>query len=66
MDTAKFIAEIEAELAAAGKSVVELCAEAQINRSTWTRWKSGVMEPNMRTLRAVRAACDALCKKTAA
>ena len=66
MRTGEFIEKIEARLSTAGKNVEDLCREAEIARSTWTRWKSGATSPTVRTLDAVEIACDALCSGGAA
>lgn len=54
------MAEIEAQLAASGRTVKALCATAGVSQSTWTRWKSETCVPNMATWGKVREAFDAL------
>jgi predicted transcriptional regulator len=54
------IKSMEDGLAACGRSVSELCAEAGINQSTWTRWKAGKNVPNLATWGKVRQAFDAV------
>lgn len=54
------IREMEGQLKRAGASVLQLCAEAGINRATWTRWKSGKNRPNMATWESTKAAFDDL------
>lgn len=54
------MAEIEAQLAASGRTVKALCAQAGVNQSTWTRWKAGLNEPNMATWDKVRDAFTAM------
>ena len=49
---------IEARLRCAGLTVSRLCAEAEIARSTWDRWRRGDTEPNLKTWREVVAAAD--------
>lgn len=39
------IPRMEDALTEAGSSVDSLCETADVNRSTWTRWKSGVSKP---------------------
>lgn len=56
MEIASEIAHIEAELSAGGHTVKALCARAEVNQSTWTRWKNGATEPNTATWRKVKAA----------
>lgn len=43
------VSKIEHDLAERGWSPDDLCRAAGINRSTWTRWKSGVVIPNLAT-----------------
>jgi predicted transcriptional regulator len=50
------IEAIEAKLKDAGASVTALCAAADVNQSTWTRWKSGKTVPNMATWQKVNSA----------
>lgn len=54
------VVEMEAGLKAAGSSVLHLCQEARIKRSTWTRWKSSTTTPNMATWERAVTAFDAL------
>lgn len=42
---------LEQEASSLGVSVSRLCREAQINRSTVQRWKQGLTEPNMFSIR---------------
>lgn len=49
MDIPEHIAQIERRLERAGKTVGDMCDGAEIARSTWTRWKAGKTEPNLRT-----------------
>lgn len=56
MAVATEIAEMEDQLSAAGKTVKALCEEAEVNQSTWTRWKAGSHAPNMATWQKVRDA----------
>ena len=49
MEITTEIIVIEEALAVAGIPVATFCASAKINRSTWTRWKSGAVMPNMAT-----------------
>lgn len=53
MHTDEAIADVENELARLGCSRRAFCAEAGIAASTWTRWKAGLTEPNLRTWRQV-------------
>lgn len=43
------IQRMESQLKDAGASVSQLCDEAKIKRSTWTRWKAAKVAPNMAT-----------------
>jgi transcriptional regulator with XRE-family HTH domain len=43
------IPKMEAALRERGLSVDEFCDKADLARSTWTRWKSGAVQPNMAT-----------------
>lgn len=52
------MAAIEVRLKAAGKTVGQLCNQAEIARSTWDRWRRGETEPNTKTWRTVCAALD--------
>lgn len=54
------IDQIEAKLADHGKSVADLCREADIAQTTWWRWKSGAFFPSYRKARKVEAAVAAL------
>lgn len=53
MSIAEQVSKIERDLAARGWSPDDLCRKAGINRSTWTRWKSGVVIPNLATWQKV-------------
>ena len=37
----EYVLNTEAMLAAKGITAAALCREAKINKSTWTKWKSG-------------------------
>lgn len=50
-------ANIEAKAAAAGRTMAEVCRQAGIAPSTFTRWKRGETEP---TLGVYRRLCDAV------
>lgn len=54
MDNASVVEDLEAQARAAGKSISEVCREAGVARSTFTRWKSGDNAPNIRTLRKIQ------------
>lgn len=54
------IIQIERALEEHGVSVDTLMEAAGINRSTWTRWKSGAYAPRLTKWRDVRAAVDRL------
>lgn len=56
------IDRIEGALRDRKVSVAEMCREAGIAHSTWTRWKSGATAPNHKTWQAVRAAVAMLTK----
>lgn len=48
-----YVTDIEKRAAAAGISINELCRRVPIARSTFTRWKSGETEPQLRVLRLI-------------
>jgi transcriptional regulator with XRE-family HTH domain len=50
--------EIEAEAAAAGLSMAEVCRRAGVAQSTFTRWKSGKTEPTLDVYRKLRDAAS--------
>jgi predicted transcriptional regulator len=54
------ITNAENELARLGYSRRRLCQDAGVAPSTWTRWKAGLTEPNMRTWRRVEQALEDL------
>ena len=54
------IPQIEAELEANCATVDQLCYESGINRSTWTRWKSGATKPSLEKWLAVLDTLDRL------
>lgn len=53
MNTKQKIAQIERHLRKARVSVNSVCRRADVDRSTWTRWKNGDTEPNTKTWRKV-------------
>ena len=53
MDTTSVVEALEAQAREAGKSISEVCRQAGVARSTFTRWKSGSHEPNMRTIQKI-------------
>lgn len=54
MTISEEVVQIEQDLAEKGWSPDDLCRAAAINRSTWTRWKSGAVTPNLATWQKVR------------
>lgn len=56
MTFADTVRRVEARLREADVAVNDFCARAGIARSTWTRWKSGGMAPNLATWDKVKAA----------
>ncbi len=54
------IRRMEDQLKHAGASVSQLCDEANIKRSTWTRWKAAKVAPNMATWERTLSAFDSL------
>jgi len=50
------IADVERRAALNGMSIRELCREAGVNTSTWTRWKSGLTTPTFATWGKIEAA----------
>lgn len=61
MSVASKIEKMEAALADTGLSVRYLCDRAEVNQSTWCRWKTGANTPNMSTWGRVERAFDELC-----
>lgn len=47
------VEDLEAQARARGLSISEVCRQAGVARSTFTRWKSGDNEPNVRTLQKI-------------
>ncbi len=45
MDAPTLIPDLERAARRAGVSVNDLCKQADVNRSTWQRWKKGLGEP---------------------
>lgn len=62
MDLNITIPEIETQLKAAGKTVNELCREAEIDRATWQRWKRRKTQPGLDRWKHVVAQADRLIK----
>lgn len=54
------ISNIQQTVAAKGRSISDLCAEAGIARSTWDRWVREETTPNFSTLDKVREAANRL------
>lgn len=54
------IPEMEERLRKAGRSVAELCAAANIDRSTWTRWKANETAPRFVTWMGVVSVFDGM------
>lgn len=50
------ISEIEERAKGFGLSINELCKRAGIDRSTFTKWKSGKSKPNMETYTSIQNA----------
>lgn len=49
-------ADIEAEAAKVGKTIKQVCQDAGIAQSTFSRWKGGDTEPTMSVYRRLVAA----------
>ena len=64
MDVPAEIVRIEGSLAARKLTVADLCRRGAVARSTWDRWRSGAIVPNMATWARVTAAADALLTPT--
>jgi hypothetical protein len=60
MDIKAEITQIEAAMKRRGVTIRALCDAAQINSSTWTRWKSGANGPTLMTWSRVTAALGRL------
>lgn len=54
------ILQIEAKLKAAGIPLRELLSAAEIDRSTWTRWRAGTNGATLTNWNAVQGAADRL------
>lgn len=54
---------IEGRLKAAGVPVQSLLEAAEVDRSTWTRWKSGSFQPRLSKWFDVAAAAERLLDK---
>lgn len=59
-DIANSIAEIERRLKAARFSVARLCREAEIDPTTWQRWKNSDTKPRGREWWRAMGACSKL------
>lgn len=64
MDVQGDIDAMERALAERALTVRALCDLAEVNPSTWTRWKAGLTAPNMATWIRVRNAFAALTPST--
>lgn len=62
MDSSEMIRDLEAQARAKGLSISDVCQEAGVARSTFTRWKAGSHEPNMRTFQKISEAIAAAPK----
>lgn len=58
MSVTDIILDIEARLRPTGASVARICREADIDRSTWHRWKAGGDVPRGSTWEKVRGALE--------
>jgi hypothetical protein len=65
MDVRPNIAELEQRLAAEGESVASLCRIAELNQSTWVRWKQGNPAQIKTWKRVTRAAVKLLGEASA-
>ena len=50
------VSEVEKKLKASGLKVDDVLRLAKVDRSTWTRWKSGASIPRLDTWRSVERA----------
>jgi hypothetical protein len=66
MATKDEITEFETRANKAGLKIAAVLREAGIDRSLWTRWKNGSVEPRLVSWRAVEAAAEKLGLKRAA
>jgi transcriptional regulator with XRE-family HTH domain len=55
--------EMEAAALALGLSVEELCCEAGVDRSTFTRWKQGVTKPSFTASQKIKRVLEGAPKK---
>jgi transcriptional regulator with XRE-family HTH domain len=51
-------AEIEQLAAKAGKSMLQVCREAEIAPSTWARWKAGETSPTLNNYMRIAKAVE--------
>lgn len=52
------IAELEQRLKSKKATLARVLEDAGINRSTWTRWRSGIVRPRLDTWLAAKAAAE--------
>lgn len=51
--------DVEQRAAAAGKTMAQVCREASVAASTYSRWKGGKTEPTLDVYRRIVAAASA-------
>lgn len=66
MSTADEVKQFEERAKAAGLNIADVLRRAEIDRSMWTRWKSGTTIPRLDNWRAVERAADELRTEIAA
>ena len=59
-DLANEIRLIETKALEAGITIAHLCQEAEVDNSTFTRWKAGITEPRWRTIKKIETTLDRL------
>ena len=63
MSTQKKVLLVEAKIKKNGLRLEDVLHAARVNRSTWTRWKSGATNPYFNTWAAVERALNDLIEK---
>lgn len=66
MATKDEVTAFEDQVNAAGLKIAAVLREAGIDRSLWTRWKNGTVEPRLVSWRALEAAAEKLGLQKAA
>jgi len=65
MDTTDEIIAFEKRVNDAGLKIADVLRAAEVDRSLWTRWKSGITVPRLDNWRAVERAFETLSRAAA-